>query len=80
MSSLNQLPPPFDNPLLFTLIILWSLIWKGLALWHSARGRQTAWFVVLLVVNTIGLLEIIYLAFFRAPEAGRDKPQSDTHS
>ena len=43
------------------ILVLWSLFWKGLALWHSARAGKFAWFTVLLVINTIGILEIIYL-------------------
>lgn len=43
------------------LILLWSIFWKGLALWHSAQRGQGWWFVVLLVVNTAGILEIVYL-------------------
>lgn len=45
----------------FSLLVIWSLVWKGLALWHSARKGQNWWFVILLVVNTAGILEIIYL-------------------
>ena len=47
--------------LLLLIIVLWSLFWKGLALWHSGMRRQTLWFVIILVVNTLGILEIIYL-------------------
>ncbi|MEZ5788868.1 MAG: DUF5652 family protein [Xanthobacteraceae bacterium] len=43
------------------IIALWSVFWKGLALWHSARRGEPAWFVVLLVINTVGILEIVYL-------------------
>ena len=43
------------------LLVLWSVFWKGLALWHSARRNQGWWFVILLVLNTAGILEIIYL-------------------
>jgi Family of unknown function (DUF5652) len=43
------------------LLVLWSVFWKGLALWHSARRSQPWWFVIILVVNTAGILEIIYL-------------------
>ncbi len=43
------------------ILVLWSLFWKGLALWHSGRRGQPWWFVVMLIVNTIGILEIIYL-------------------
>lgn len=46
---------------LIPLLILWSLVWKGLALWHSGRRGQGWWFIILLVVNTVGILEIIYL-------------------
>lgn len=44
-------------------LLVWSLIWKGLALWHAARREEKVWFIVLLLVNTAGILEIIYLAF-----------------
>ncbi len=43
------------------LIVLWSIFWKGLALWHSGRRGEPWWFVILLIVNTAGILEIIYL-------------------
>ncbi|MFH1376005.1 MAG: DUF5652 family protein [Candidatus Woesearchaeota archaeon] len=49
---------------LLMLISVWGLIWKGLALWASARNKSTAWFVVLLIFNTAGILPIIYLGFF----------------
>jgi len=44
---------------------IWSIFWKGFALWHAVRNGQVAWFVVLLIVNTIGILEIVYLLWFR---------------
>ena len=43
------------------VIVLWSLFWKGLALWHAGRRGQPWWFAIMLVVNTVGILEIIYL-------------------
>jgi hypothetical protein len=45
------------------LIAIWTLFWKGLALWHAARKKNQVWFVVLLLINTVGILEIIYLFF-----------------
>ncbi len=50
--------------LLFLVVVLWSIIWKGLALWKAAREGSKVWFVVLLVVNTVGILEILYLYVF----------------
>lgn len=52
------------SPILY-LLITWSMIWKGIALWHCARNKQLVWYIVLLIVNTIGILEIIYLVFFK---------------
>ncbi len=52
---------PIWFPTLLLLITLWSLFWKGLALWHASRHKQPWWFVILLVVNTMGILELIYL-------------------
>lgn len=46
---------------MLVLLALWSIFWKGLGLWHAGRRGQPWWFVILLVVNTIGLLEIVYL-------------------
>jgi methionyl-tRNA synthetase len=53
------------NPWLLGILIIWSLIWKGIALWHSACNSQTAWYVVMFILNTVGILEIVYLLFFR---------------
>ncbi len=49
------------SPFLLVLLMVWSLFWKGLALWHSAKRGQGWWFVALLVLNTAGILEIVYL-------------------
>ncbi len=46
---------------LFFPILIWSLFWKGLALWHASRRGEEWWFIILLIVNTMGILEIIYL-------------------
>jgi hypothetical protein len=53
------------------LISVWTLIWKGFALWHSAKNKQKGWFIAILILNTIGLLPIIYLLWFK-PECEDD--------
>jgi len=50
---------------LIVVLSAWSIFWKGFALWYAARGSQKWWFVALLIVHTAGILEIIYLLFFR---------------
>jgi len=52
---------PVWAPTFLILLLAWSLFWKGLALWHSARREQPWWFVIILLVNTAGILEIAYL-------------------
>lgn len=52
------------NPILLTVLLIWSMAWKGLALWRAARYKQNRWFIVILILNTFGLLEIIYLTWF----------------
>ena len=49
------------NALLMTLALLWVLPWKGWALWLAARRGEKKWFIALLVINTLALLEIIYI-------------------
>lgn len=51
---------------LFFVFFLWSVLWKGIALWRSANLKQKNWFVVILILNgaTLGILEIVYLFFF----------------
>lgn len=43
------------------LFLIWSFLWKGLALWHSAKRKEPMWFVAILLLNTAGILEIVYL-------------------
>ncbi len=54
------------NPPIWILYILfiWSLVWNGIALWHAAKNNQRNWFIVMLVIHTVGILEIAYLFFF----------------
>lgn len=52
--------------IIFTLavIIVWSLVWKLLALWKAARKGSVAWFIVLALFNTVGILPILYIYVF----------------
>ncbi len=45
--------------------IVWEIVLKGFGLWYSAQGRQKWWFIAILVFNTLGILPIIYLLWFR---------------
>jgi methionyl-tRNA synthetase len=53
------------SPWLWGILIVWSIAWKGIGLWYSARYGQIYWFLVMFILNTAGILEIIYCLFFR---------------
>ncbi|MEN9751363.1 MAG: hypothetical protein RLZZ600_410 [Actinomycetota bacterium] len=43
---------------------IWSAIWKGIALYKAGGNKSIPWFVVLFLVNTLGILEIFYIFVF----------------
>jgi hypothetical protein len=51
--------------LVLATLALWELAWKGIALWRAARNNQVGWFIALLVINSVGILPIIYLLIHR---------------
>lgn len=56
------------------LLAFWELTWKGFALWKAARNDQSGWFVALLIVNSLGILPIIYLLTHRGtPEVNEEE-------
>lgn len=59
----SSIIPPIPPFLQFALLI-WSIAWKGLALWNASKNGQKKWFIVILVLNTLGILEIVYLFGF----------------
>ena len=63
----NILAIPLDRQLWFLALFAWSIVWKGLALWKAAQKGSKPWFVVFLVVNTLGILEILYYYVFSEP-------------
>ncbi len=60
------------------LVVLWSLLWKGLALWRSAKRGDMWWFIAFLVINTLGILEIVYLFAVTGAKLG-DFTKPTTH-
>ncbi|KKR21442.1 MAG: hypothetical protein UT48_C0008G0019 [Parcubacteria group bacterium GW2011_GWE2_39_37] len=54
----------FENPWVGLVLYLWTLPWKGWALWKSAQKKEKIWFIAMLLINTIGILEILYIYVF----------------
>jgi len=61
--AMMQIMEAFLEQNIWVLVVLslWVLPWKGYALWLSARNSHKKWFIVLLVVNTLAILDIIYI-------------------
>jgi methionyl-tRNA synthetase len=53
-----------QNQWILWLLLLWTLPWKGVALWKSAKNNDKVWFIVLLLVNSLAILEILYIFVF----------------
>jgi len=55
--------------IIFIAVLLWKLIWYGLALFRTIEKKHKAWFVVLFasvfLLNDLGILAIIYLLITR---------------
>lgn len=47
------------------LLMVWDVIWKGIALYLAGKKEQKVWFVFLLIINSVGILPIIYLVLNR---------------
>lgn len=86
MSDYSPIYSPFTPSLFGTLVpfivivAIWTLVIKGYALWHAARNNQKYWFIALLVINTLGILELIYLIWFRKPVHTPPAPTSSAQA
>lgn len=71
----HLLPPVlglFVVPFIIVLA-LWTVVFKGFALWFAARNSQRGWFIFMLVVNFLAIPEIIYLVWFRADRNAKER-------
>ena len=64
---------PVVGFLIFVLVV-WTIYWKGPALWHAARKGDLYWFIALLLINTAGILEILYIFHFSKKSVPKAEP------
>ena len=64
LKNMEQIANFLQTPLGLGIFILWTLPWKGVALWKAATNKKKAWFVALLILNTLAILEILYIFVF----------------
>jgi len=55
---------PGLTSLILVLAVVWSMAWKGIALWRAGRNGNLIWFIVMFIINTLGILEIVYIFAF----------------
>lgn len=48
---------------LMIVLVVAIIALKGYALWYAAKRDEKWWFVIMLIINTAGLLELAYLLF-----------------
>lgn len=53
----------YSEPAIY-FVLIWALFWRGLGLWHAGKNGQKYWFLAMFVLNTVGILPIIYLFIF----------------
>jgi len=66
-----------QNPLLIIITLLWTIPWKGVALWKAAHLGHKKWFIVLLIINTMAILDILYIYIFSKPRHKTETKVSD---
>jgi len=69
MNYQNLIDFPFGAGLhfgafLLMLLALWEIAWKGGGLWQAARNKHLGWFIAILLINTAGILPILYIYVF----------------
>ena len=61
---------------LVLLAIVWEIVLKGFGLWYSAQSKQKWWFIAILIFNTLGILPIVYLLWFRPKDTVTHESES----
>lgn len=52
---------PLPITLIGIILALWTIPWKVYAVWLAVKSDNKKWFVVLLFLNTLAILEIYYI-------------------
>ncbi|WP_321420586.1 DUF5652 family protein [uncultured Methanomethylovorans sp.] len=55
---------------LFLVLVFWDLMWKGIGLWKAARNEEKYWFIAILIINSLGIVPILYIYVFQKGKKG----------
>lgn len=67
MMDLTMLMNFITSPIFFGMIIfiaVWDGVWKLIAMWRACKNDSIVWYIVLAVLNTAGILPILYIYVF----------------
>ncbi|NTW27466.1 MAG: hypothetical protein HGA36_04020 [Candidatus Moranbacteria bacterium] len=59
------------------VVLVLTVPFKAAALWRAARRGHVGWFLSLMVLNTLAILDIIYIFIFSGEEVGKKNEQND---
>ena len=45
--------------------MIWDSVWKLIAMWKAGRNNHLAWFIFIALINTVGILPIVYILMHR---------------
>lgn len=60
------------TPVLIILVV-WEAVWKLIAMWKAGRNNQLAWFICIAIINTIGILPIVYILIQRKGKLKKER-------
>jgi hypothetical protein len=63
LENAAKIPP--EMWLILAPVMIWDGVWKAVGMWHAARNGQKFWFVALMIINSVGILPIVYLKWFQ---------------
>jgi len=49
--------------LAIAVVMVWSLLWKCYSVWTAVKKGDKKWFVALVLFNTLGILDMIYVFY-----------------
>ncbi len=68
------------QPMIYILVLLaiWDLVWKLIAMWKAGRNNHLAWYIGIAVLNTVGILPIVYILINRN-KTNRESKETDAY-
>ncbi len=63
--GLTNIPNLPFFPAIIAVVALWDGFWKAVGLWYALKNHQRNWFIAVFLINSIGILPLVYLKFYQ---------------